>query len=247
MIIALVYLLAITLAELVTVITQTLVLWGIISYAVILAALILHSALAKDSTYRQFLLSMALVPLVRILSLSLPLVNIPRLWWEPIIYLPLLVAAVQVVRLLGWRLGEVGLNIKMPLVQIAVMLSGFGLGIIEYFILKPEARIAELTISELWFPAIILLLTTGLVEEFIFRGVMQRAALQRFGGWGIVYVSLLFAILHMGFLSWLDGVFVFVVALFFGWVVNKTGSLFGVTLSHGITNIMLFLVVPFFF
>ncbi len=247
MIIALVYLLAITLAELVTVITQTLVLWGIISYAVILAALILHSALAKDSTYRQFLLSLALVPLVRILSLSLPLANIPRLWWEPIIYLPLLIAATQVVRILGWKLGEVGLNIKMPLVQIAVMLSGFGFGIIEYFILKPEARIAELTISELWFPAIILLLTTGLVEEFIFRGVMQRAALQRFGGWGIVYVSLLFAILHMGFLSWLDGAFVFAVALFFGWVVNKTGSLFGVTLSHGITNIMLFLVVPFFF
>ena len=106
MIIALVYLLVIILAELVTVITQTLVLWGIISYAVILAALILHSALAKEPAYRQFLLSMALVPLVRILSLSMPLVNIPRLWWEPIIYLPLLVAATQVVRLAASNQGN---------------------------------------------------------------------------------------------------------------------------------------------
>lgn len=50
----------------------------------------------------------------------------------------------------------------------------------------------------------------------------------------------------MGFLSWIDVVFVFVVALFFGWVVKKTGSLFGVTLAHGITNIVLYLIIPFF-
>jgi len=94
---------------------------------------------------------------------------------------------------------------------------------------------------------LILLLGTGFVEEFIFRGVLQRSAVEAFGGWGVIYVSLLFAILHIGFLSWIDVVFVFVIALFFGWVVKKTGSLLGVTLSHGITNIVLYLVVPFFF
>jgi membrane protease YdiL (CAAX protease family) len=68
-----------------------------------------------------------------------------------------------------------------------------------------------------------------------------------FGGWGIIYVSYIFAILHIGFLSWIDVVFVFGVALFFGWVVKKTGSLLGVTLSHGITNIILFIVAQFYF
>ena len=61
------------------------------------------------------------------------------------------------------------------------------------------------------------------VEEFIFRGVLQHAAVEAFRWWVIVYV-----------------------ALFFGGVVKQTGSLFGVTLPHGITNIMLFLVLPFF-
>ncbi len=60
-------------------------------------------------------------------------------------------------------------------------------------------------------------------------------------------MSLLFAVLHIGFLSLIDVVFVFAVALFFGWVVKKTGSLLGVTLAHGITNILLYLVVPFLF
>lgn len=51
----------------------------------------------------------------------------------------------------------------------------------------------------------------------------------------------------MGFLSWPDIVFVFVVALFFGWVVQRTGSILGVALAHGITNIVLYLIAPFIF
>ncbi len=34
-------------------------------------------------------------------------------------------------------------------------------------------------------------------------------------------------------------------ALLYGWVVRKTGSIMGVSVSHGVTNITLFLVVPF--
>jgi membrane protease YdiL (CAAX protease family) len=38
--------------------------------------------------------------------------------------------------------------------------------------------------------------------------------------------------------------FVFGVSVFFSWIVSRTGSLLGVTLAHGLTNILLFLVVP---
>jgi membrane protease YdiL (CAAX protease family) len=94
--------------------------------------------------------------------------------------------------------------------------------------------------------ALMLVATTGFVEEFVFRGVLQRAAVESIGGWrGMVYVSVLFSIMHMGFQSWIDVLFVFAVAMFFSWAVKKTGSLLGVTLAHGITNIMLFLVIPF--
>ena len=61
----------------------------------------------------------------------------------------------------------------------------------------------------------------------------------------MVYVSTLFAIMHMGVHSWLDVAFVFGVAMFFAGVVKRTGSLFGVSLAHGITNVILFLVIPF--
>ena len=92
--------------------------------------------------------------------------------------------------------------------------------------------------------ALILLVATGFAEELIFRGVLQRVCGVVFGGWGLVYVSALFAVLHVGYLSAADVAFVFAIAMFFSWVVKRTGSLLGVTLSHGITNIFLFLVVP---
>ncbi len=249
---AIIYLLAIAAAEAVTVFVQPL--WGIVCHAMVLVAVVVHSALASDYRYRHLLLSLALVPLVRIISLSLPLVNIPQIWWYPIIYVPLLAAAIVVVRILGLRAREVGLSVSSFPVQLAVGLSGLLFGVVEYFILvilPPESLIkpliAEFTWQEVWLPALIFLVCTGFVEEFIFRGVLQRTAVEVFGWRGIIYVSLLFAVLHMGFLSLIDVVFVFFVALFFGWVVKKTGSLFGVTLAHGITNIILYLVVPFFF
>ncbi len=243
---AIIYLLAITAAETVTVFIQPV--WGIVCHAIVLVAVVMHSALASDYRYRQLILSLALVPLVRIISLCMPLVNIPQIWWYPIIYAPLLVAAIVVVRILGHSLGEVGLNFKRIPLQLAVALTGIAFGVAEYFILAPEPMVIELTWREVWLPALIFLMCTGFVEEFIFRGVLQRAATEVFGSWwGIIYVSLLFAVLHVGFLSWIDVIFVFAVALFFGWVVEKTGSLFGVTLAHGITNILLYLVVPFFF
>jgi membrane protease YdiL (CAAX protease family) len=243
---AIIYLLAITGAEVVTVFFAPL--WGIISHIIILVALILHSALASEHRYQRLVLSLALVPLVRVMSLSMPLSGIPQIWWYPIIYAPLLVAAVMVIRLTGYRARDVGLTFKLLPLQLAIALTGFLFGIAEYFILAPEAMVAEFTWQEIWLPALLLLVCTGFTEEFIFRGVLQRTAVEAFKGWwGIVYISLLFAVLHMGFLSWIDVVFVFVVALFFGWLVKKTGSLLGVTLSHGITNITLYLVFPFFF
>lgn len=244
MIEAIFYLLAIAIAELVAVSGYPL--WGLASHAAILILLIVQSAVATRYPHRPLLLSLALVPLVRIISLSMPLADIPQIWWYPIIYVPLLAAAIVGMRLLKYSQEEVGLTFKRFPVQLAIALTGVGFGVAEYFILVPEALVAEFTWQAVWLPALILLLCTGFVEEFIFRGVLQRSAVDAFGGWGIVYISLMFAILHMGFLSWIDVTFVFVVALFFGWVVKKTGSLLGVTLAHGATNIVLYLVAPFF-
>ena len=241
MIEALIYLLAITTAEVVTVGIHPI--WGLLCHTLIFVGILVHVSLSP----RKLIMSLALVPLVRIISLSMPLSSIPQIWWYPIIYVPLLLAAIIAARIMDYRLEDVGVTIKLFPVQLVIALTGLGFGLVQYLILRPEPLVAELNWQTAWFPALILVLATGFVEEFIFRGVLQRTAVKALGNWGIIYVSYLFAILHIGFLSWVDIVFVFAIAVFFGWVVKKTGSLLGVALSHGITNIMLFVVAPFFF
>jgi len=240
-----IYLAAIIAAEVVVVFVQPV--WGIIIHVAILATVIMRSARIADKLQRQFILSLALVPLVRVISLSMPLAKIPQIWWYPITYAPLLVSAAVVMRVLGFRREDVGLTFRARSIslQVAVALTGFGFGVAEYLILKPEALVAELSWVAAWRPALILMATTGFVEELIFRGVLQHSAWERWGWRGLIYVSALFAILHIGFLSWVDALFVFGISMFFAWVVKKTGSLLGVTLAHALINITLYLVAPF--
>ena len=240
---ALLYMVGIISAEIITALVSPQ--GGIVFHAVLLSLLILHASLFPGQYNRKLLLSLALAPLTRILSLAMPLSGLPQIYWYPIIYAPLLAASIVVMRNLNYGFQEVGVAWRKIRLQLLVGLTGVGFGFIEYHILRPEPLISDLAVSQLLLPAFVLVVGTGFVEELIFRGVLQRAFGESLGVWGLVYVSFLFAVLHIGHLSALDVGFVFVIALFFSWTVKKTGSLLGATLSHGITNIFLFLVFPF--
>lgn len=239
------YFLAIALAELLTVYLEPLV--GVVCHGIILVALLTQSAFAADSGRRNLTLGLSLVPLIRILSLSMPLVKLPQVLWYPIIYAPLLAATVVVIWIVRLRPKDVGLVRQNLSLQIFLgVVSGFAFGLLEYGILRPKPMVTGFTLQQVWLPAIVLLVTTGFVEELMFRGVLQRLAQPAMGSWqGIIYISLIFAALHVGFFSVADIIFVLLVALFFAYTVKTTGSLIGVSLAHGIANIVLYLVAPF--
>lgn len=239
---AILYLAAITVAEVVTNLVS--LLGGIICHISILVALIVHSSLTTDSPNHKLLLALCLAPLTRILSLSMPLAQFPPIYWYIIIYPTLFLAGWVTMRCTNFTARQIGFTIRKPYLQLTVALSGVAFGVIEYLILRPEPLISELAWGAVLLSIFIMIVGTGFVEEFIFRGVAQRASIEILGRWGIPYIAFIFAILHLIHQSPIDIVFVFAVALFFGWVVNKTGSLLGVTLSHGITNVVLYVIIP---
>ena len=63
----------------------------------------------------------------------------------------------------------------------------------------------------------------------------------------MLFVTTIFASLHIFFLSAIDMVFVFSVGLFYGFVVLKTKNLWGAIFSHSLGNVILYLVAPFVF
>ncbi len=92
----LLYLRAITAAEIITALAMVIPaispLTGVLCHIAILLALIVHSTLTGNQSRQRLLLSLSLAPLTRIISLSMPLATIPQILWYPIVYSPLLVA-----------------------------------------------------------------------------------------------------------------------------------------------------------
>ena len=237
------YLAAVAVAEVLTALIEPRV--GLALHIILLMILLFYTARTWGRPGHRLLLCLSFAPLIRLLDLTVPFIGFPRIYWYLIVNVPLGIAAVVALRILGFSRMELGLNLRALPIQALVVFTGMSLGYIEYRILQPAPLASSLAWKDLWQPVLILVVCTGFLEELIFRGMMQQAVTRMFGAWwGVVYVAILFATLHVGYRSLSDVIFVFVVALFFGAVKAHTGSIFGVTLAHGLTNILLFLTMP---
>jgi len=212
----------------------------------------------KDATLAPLLVAASLASLVRVFSLAVPrypffetpatkpLNTIP---WLALVSVPLLVSVAAVAYVQRLRPRDLGLAVhRWPEVtqQTAIALTGIPLGLVEFFILRPEAWIAQLTVGSLVLGGLVIFFATGLSEELIFRAILLKRAVDGLGTrGGLLYVTAIFASLHIFFLNGVDLVFVFAVGLFYGLIVLKTGNLWGVILSHSLGNVILYLVAPF--
>jgi CAAX protease family protein len=237
------YLLLISAAEIVTSVVNPQA--GLTLHALLLVGLTFFGASGQLSQERRLALALTLAPLIRLLSLALPLIRFPQLTWYPIVAVPLLLATWIVVRLLGLSRQQLGLRRGNPWLQLMLVGGGLGLGVAEYIILRPTPLLSSYSWAAVVLPALSLVIFTGFTEELIFRGLLQAVAAPVLTRWTLVYVSLLFAALHIGYLSLADVVFVFAVGMLFGQIVRWGGSILGVTLAHGLTNVTLFLLMPY--
>lgn len=239
------YFAALTLAEALTS-HLSMVSPGLLLHGLLLMILLLQAAFTPRPAEQRLYLTLAFAPLIRLVSLSMPLRDVPRVYWYLLVGAPLFLSALLVGRYAGFSRTQLGLTARFLPVQLIFGAAGLGLGYIEYLILRPEPLAAGFTLAQVWQPAFILLIFTGALEELIFRGLLQSAFNATLGRFlGLLYVSALFAVLHLGYQSALDVLFVFAVALVFGLFTLLTQSILGATLAHGLTNISLFLVFPF--
>ncbi len=220
---------------------------------------------ARDRTMALVLVATSLASLVRVFSLAVPRYNFLGLQglpnpetnalntipWLALVSIPLLVSTAAVAYVQGLRPKDLGLRFgrwsDVP-IQTAIALTGVPLGVIEFEILKPGAWIPELALAPLVVGGFVIFLATGLSEELIFRGLLLKRAIEGLGdAGGLLFVTAIFASLHIFFLSAIDMVFVFSVGLFYGYVVMKTKNLWGAIFSHSLGNVVLYLVAPFVF
>ncbi|MEN8240358.1 MAG: CPBP family intramembrane glutamic endopeptidase [Chloroflexota bacterium] len=227
---------------------------GLILHSIVLVALMIHGALDNSIRFRRLYLTLSVAPLMRVISLSLPVALaslklaqdkkpdplLSYFWVGVLVYIGMFFAN-RFSRISAKRLG---INLgKLPF-QLLFGVVGVPLGLWEYYILKPAPVVPEFTIEAMLVPAFVLIIFTGVLEEVLFRGLIQQAAITVYGRYGITFSAILFAVLHVGYGSIADVLFVFGVAILFGLVTNSSGSLLGVSIAHGLTNIGLLLVFP---
>lgn len=237
------YLGLVTAAELVTSLVDLQA--GMIFHLVLVLAFVLHGALGRNIGERRLALALTVAPFIRLLSLSLPLSSLSQVLWYPAVAVPLLLGAIYIVRQIGMSRRELGLTTGRLRLQLMLGGFGLGLGVIEYVILHPAPMLERYDPTGVVLAALSLALFTGFNEEFIFRGLLQSTSRPVLGRMNLLYVSLLFGVLHIGYLSVLDVAFVSGVGLLFAYLVRWGGSILGVTLAHSLTNIMLFIVMPY--
>ncbi|MDP2719685.1 MAG: hypothetical protein Q8P44_07645, partial [Dehalococcoidia bacterium] len=166
-IVAFVYLILISMAEIIAALYNPVP--GIIIHIIILFALILHATLNIHEPIGKMLLSLALAPMIRIASYSVPLVALRPFATYILIYFPLAISSFIVCRSLHLKQSEVGLAVKLPAIQLAIGLTGFIFGVMEYMVLHYPPMVSRLALSEILLPAFVLTMTTGFVEEYVFR------------------------------------------------------------------------------
>lgn len=223
--------------------------WGVVAHFSILVALMVHSSFVTEKKLSNLLTAMTIAPLIRILSLSTPVAEFSQVSWFMIISIPVFVAAFTVAHLQDVSPRDMYINWpsrrEIPL-DIGILVLAFPIGLLEYAILQPTPMV-EFNFQALLAPALIFIVYTGFLEEVIFRGLMQHVAERLAGFAGIVFVSVLFGVLHTTNLAFWDVLLAGSVGFLFAMVVRKTHSIFGISLAHGMVNITLFLIAPHLF
>jgi membrane protease YdiL (CAAX protease family) len=209
-----------------------------------LATLLLCVGFLQYGDDTDLVMVLALVPLFRLVNLGMPVFFQLTAYWFPLIYGPLVPALVYVDRSIpdlsvsvGWKRGLILLPVTIPV--------GWLLAEVEAAILQPEALIPAWSVPQLAMITVVMICFVGFVEEYLFRGLLQRRLQTEFGRWpGLLIASGLFGLMHSGYGVPAEVLFAGVIGLVYGLLYDYLDSLVFITVAHGVLNVFLFAVIP---
>ena len=194
--------------------------------------------------HRRVLLAILLLPLIRILSLTIPSKAVPQLTWYAGIGIPLAAAVVLAIWAaqppLSWVVGKGLLSLK----QFLFGLLGIPLGLIMFRLSQPSPIPVQGNPVLVTMGIVIFILVTAVLEEFIFRYVLLNSLAEVYGGLGVWLAALIYASMFLG--SRIQGGIIApgLIGLAFSFWTSRTKSIWGVVLAHSILNFLVFMVLP---
>lgn len=231
---------------------------GMVLYALLLLGANIYVAAGPRNAERKLMLALSLVPLMRLLSLTIPASTlsaalqhtpsqfgaIAPLLVPALVALLMLVASYLAIRQLRIPRRKLLLTPTSPWLYLLLVATGIGMGSLDYTIPLQQA-INSMPLANHLIPfTILLLIGIAVAEELIFRGVIQTMAVPALGQWSLLYTSLLFALLHIHHRSIQAACLAFLVGMLFAYVVYWNGAILGVVVAHSVANLTRFFLAP---
>ncbi|HII00740.1 TPA: CPBP family intramembrane metalloprotease [Methanosarcinaceae archaeon] len=219
------------------------------AHTLLLITLVMCIALIKDREIQRTYQILMLLPLLRLVNLATPVFFEDTLYALAFIYAPMAIPVAIIAVYQEFTLEKMGLTLRrlwlfLPLAVFMGAVLGYG----EYTILQvsvKDALIPDLSLASLLSLAVVMIFFVGLIEELIFRGLLQTRLVTFLGPVaGILAASLLFGLMHAGYGSLIEIFYAIFVGVFIGQLYYRTGNLTLMVLIHGFMNIFVFGIFP---
>jgi len=224
---------------------------GILGAAILLHTLLLivvsiGTVSIKDKYVAWALQALILLPLLRLINFSMPVFSEMVLYRYFYIYVPLFIPIFLIIRHQSFSSVQLGLSFKKFLLYLPLSLViGLLIAELEYFIYPAVPLVPDTSFYNMMDVFLIMIFCVGLVEELVFRSILQTRLEGVFGpAIGLIATSLLFGIMSSTHGIGPGIIFASLVGLILGYMFIKTRSLPFVALTHGIVNVFLFSIIP---
>ena len=121
---------------------------------------------------------------------------------------------------------------------------GLIIGFVEYYVLKPQPIFAGAsTLQVLAYILIVPAVMVGVVEEILFRGLLQSSLEKVMPVWqAIGLTSIIFGLMHVGWMNPLEILLAYGAGVAFGCLAVTTDSLVSPIVAHGFGNMVLYII-----
>lgn len=225
---------------------------GAIVYSILLVVMLTHCAvrLASEGSPVEeqgkpdpahAVAALAFLPVIRLVSMSAPIGGSSEASQSLVVGASLLAAIVWA--RWGVRLPASRLRPRFLAIDLLVVCLAPPLAYDAYFVLRPASLAEGARWTQLGTAALAVALA-AVVEELVFRGFIQTAFFRLCGSSAPLWATAVYVISYLGVRPMRVIALAAVLGLLFGWVVQRSGSLLGVTVSHALLNIGLFVLLP---
>ena len=148
----------------------------------------------------------------------------------------------------GWSRQRLGISFDAEVALVAILALGIGLvaGFITYAIFEPLPPIVDLDLRRAVLPGVVLVVSAGIVEELLFRGLLQVAASELLGARvGTVFIAVLWTLAAVAPWSQTGLVAGFAIALGLAALTSQARSVIPAMAAHAGLVVSALLIAPF--